>query len=82
VYPFCWSLLLAARTEGLRGVLTTFLTRAEPEVRALLGVPERFAVAAMLTLGFPAGEPPTRLRRRAVGEFATLDRFDGEPLRV
>ena len=27
VYPFAWSILLAARTEGLGGVLTTMLIR-------------------------------------------------------
>ena len=30
IYPFCWSILLAARARGLGGVLTTFLSRAEP----------------------------------------------------
>ena len=30
IYPFCWNVLLAARSRGLGGVLTTFLSRAEP----------------------------------------------------
>ena len=30
IYPFCWSILLAARARGLGGVMTTFLARAEP----------------------------------------------------
>ena len=29
IYPFCWSILLAAKARGLGGVLTTFLSRAE-----------------------------------------------------
>src|SRR6516162_9336882 len=36
VYPFAWNLLLAARDEGLGGVLTTMNVRREPEVKALL----------------------------------------------
>jgi nitroreductase len=30
IYPFCWSILLSARAHGLGGVMTTFLSRAEP----------------------------------------------------
>lgn len=80
VYPFAWSILLAARAEGLGGVLTTMVVRREDEVRALLGVPEEFAVAGVIALGRPLSQP-RRLRRLAVEEFATVDRLDGEPLR-
>jgi len=79
VYPFVWNLLLAARTEGLRGVLTTMPIRREPEVKALFAVPEHMAVAGLVALGYPAREV-TRLRRRPVAEFTTVDRFDGPPL--
>jgi nitroreductase len=79
VYPFAWSLLLAARSEGLGGVMTTMATRREPEVRELLGVPDHFAVAALIALGRPLHQP-TRLKRLPVAEFATVDRFDGPPL--
>ena len=34
VYPFAWSILLAARAEGLGGVLTTMLIRQEESVKA------------------------------------------------
>ena len=79
VYPFAWSLLLAAREEGLRGVMTTMVIGAEHQVRDLLAVPVEFAVAAVIALGYPRQEP-RRLKRRAVGDFATIDRFDGPPL--
>ena len=79
IYPFAWSVLLAARAEGLAGVMTTMATRREDEVRALLGVPEQFAVAGVLALG-RAVHQPTKLRREPVERFATLDRFDGQPL--
>jgi nitroreductase len=79
IYPFAWSILLAARAEGLGGVLTTMVIRREPEVKGLLGVPDPFVVAGVIALGHPVNQP-RRLTRRPVEEFATVDRFDGAPL--
>jgi nitroreductase len=79
IYPFAWSILLAARAEGLAGVMTTMATRHEDEVRSLLAVPDHLAVAGVVALGRPVHQP-TRLRRRPVSDFATVDRFDGPPL--
>jgi nitroreductase len=80
IYPFVWSLLLAARNEGLGGTLMTFLAAGEPAVKALLGIPAGHAVAAMIPLGRPTKQL-SRLTRKPVEQFATLDRFDGDPLR-
>jgi nitroreductase len=79
IYPFAWSLLLAARAEGLGGVLTTMLVKREDEARELLGVPPEFAVAGVLALGRPVRQP-TKLRRDPVESFTTVDRFDGRAL--
>jgi nitroreductase len=79
VYPFAWSLLLAAREEGLGGVITTMPVYKEPEVKALLGIPDEFAVAALIALGRPKHQP-TKLTRKPVDEFATVDAFDGPAL--
>jgi nitroreductase len=76
IYPFAWNTLLAARAEGLGGVITTMAIRREPEVKALLGVPDHFAVAAVIALGYPTRQP-TRLTRQPVEGFTTVDRFDG-----
>ncbi len=76
VYPFAWNVLLAARDAGLGGVLTTVLARREREVRALLGVPDEFVVAALLALGHPVHQS-RHLRRADVADFTTRDRFDG-----
>ena len=80
VYPFAWSVLLAARTEGLGGVMTTMPVRREPDVKSLLHVPEELAVAGLLVLGVPVHQP-TRLTRNPVESFTTIDRYDGPPLR-
>ena len=76
VYPFVWSILLAAHAEGLGGVLTTMTVTREPQVRELLSVPDEFAMVAVLALGHPVHRP-TRLRRDPVESFATIDSFDG-----
>jgi nitroreductase len=78
VYPFVWNVLLAARNEGYGGVLTTMAVAEEPRVKELLGVPETFAIAAIVPLGKPVRKV-TKLRRRPVPEFTTRERFDGPP---
>lgn len=78
IYPFGHNILLAARDAGLGGVMTTVLCRQEPAVRALLGIPDGHAVAALLALGHPA-KVVTKLRRQPVEAFTTVDRFDGRP---
>jgi nitroreductase len=78
VYPFAWNVLLAARAEGLGGVLTTMLIRQEDEVKRLLGADGALALAAVIALGHPVHQP-RRLRRNPVGTFTTVDRVDGAP---
>ncbi|MGA8331554.1 MAG: nitroreductase family protein [Mycobacterium sp.] len=76
VYPLVWNVLLAARNEGYGGVLTTMAVAEEPRVKQLLGIPDSFAVAAVVPLGQPARRI-TKLRRRPVAELAFRERFDG-----
>jgi nitroreductase len=78
VYPFVWNVLLAARNEGYGGVLTTMLVAEEQLAKDLLGIPETYAIAALVPLGKPVREV-TKLRRRPVSEFVTSERFDGAP---
>lgn len=80
IYPFTWSVLLAAHDAGLGGVITTMLVHEEKEVLGLLDVPDGWALAAVVALGYPNNERATRLRRAAPEDFARLDRFDGPPL--
>jgi nitroreductase len=78
VYPFAWNILLAARNEGYGGVLTTMVVAEERRAKDLLGIPDPYAIAAVLPLG-KAVRQVTKLRRRPVDEFATSERFDGAP---
>ncbi|MCX6523018.1 MAG: nitroreductase family protein [Actinobacteria bacterium] len=77
IYPFCWSILLAAREHGLGGVLTTFLSREEPAIAPRLGLPTDHALVATIFLGYPTHQN-TKLTRHPVNSFATIDRFDGD----
>ena len=76
IYPLVWNVLMAARNEGFGGTITTMASAREPDVQALLGIPDTYAVAAFLPLGRPVHQP-TRLRRQPVAEFVTRERFDG-----
>lgn len=78
IYPFCWNLLLAARAEGLGGVVTTMPVAREAEVKALFDAPGHLAVAAVVALGHPE-RAARRLRRAPVEEWATVDRVGGRP---
>ena len=79
VYPFAWNILLAARHEGLGGTLTTMPIVGEPEIQALLGIPEHVAVAAVIPMGRPVKQL-TKLRRKPVEEITSLERWDGASL--
>jgi Nitroreductase len=79
IYPFVWNILLAARHEGLAGTITTLPVSQEPKLQALLGLPSHVAVAAVMPLGRPTTRL-TKLKRKPVSEFATLERWGGAPL--
>jgi nitroreductase len=76
IYPFCWSILLAARAFGLGGVFTTMVVAREDEVRDVVHLPPETVVAGMVALGFPEHQPH-RLKRAEVHQFTTVDTFDG-----
>jgi nitroreductase len=76
IYPFAWNLLLAARAEGLGGVITTMVIRREDEMQQLFSIHETCAVAAVVVLGRPV-TTARRLRRLPVEEFTWVDRYQG-----
>lgn len=78
VYPFAWNLLLAARAEGLAGVITTMPVREERAVKELFDAPEELALAAVIALGRPAKQV-SKLTRAPVESFTTLDSLKGAP---
>ena len=81
VYPLVWNVLLAARNEGYGGTITTMAIAEEPALKQLLGIPEPYAVAAVVPLGKPVKQL-TRLKRAQVDELTHLEHWGGGPLRA
>ena len=80
IYPAVQNFMLAARAFGLGTVVTTIHLAYDNEVKALLGIPDDVAVAALIPLGYPSDATqfgPTT--RRPVEEVAFLDGW-GTPL--
>ena len=74
LYPAVQNLLLAARAEGLGGVLTTLISRSEPAVQELLGIPRNWGVHAMVPLGWPQGSHGP-LTRQPLAKMVHFDRW-------
>ena len=81
IYPFVWSIMLGAHERGLGSVMTTMATRNEAAMRELLHMPMGWAVAAVVALGH-VDSRATKLKRRSVQEFTTLDHLDGPAFQV
>lgn len=79
IYPFVWNILLAARNEGYGGSITTLAISSEPDLRELLGIPDHYAVSAIVPLGKPVRQL-TNLKRNLVTSFAVNEHWDGDPL--
>jgi nitroreductase len=73
IYPSVQNLLLSARAEGLGTVLTTLLCAVEPQVKALLAIPDDVLTAALVPLGYPAKPFPRKLGRRPLAEICFAD---------
>lgn len=76
IYPFVQNVLLGCRNEGLGTALTTLLAAEEPSVSELLAIPDGFAVAALVPVGWPVPDKQyTRLSRNPVESFAFGDHW-------
>jgi nitroreductase len=78
IYPAIWSILLAARAEGIGGVMTMVLRNYEDKVNELLNVPveQGWKMSAMLALGYPLGHWGVAANRRPVHEVSSRNRWD------
>lgn len=79
VYPIVQNLCLALRGAGVATALTTLLVADEPKVVELLDIPDGYATAAHLAVGYPERGFPSNLRRRPVEELVFGEAF-GRPL--
>ncbi len=79
IYPFAENLLLAARSLGYGGVMTTVLCRQEEAVMRLMEVPTDYALAGLIVLGRPK-KVIKRLKRAPVEEFVTYNSFNEQSI--
>ena len=75
IYTAVENFLLACRAEGLGCVLTTLLCEVEPEVRELLAIPQPWATACAVPVGWPAGKGHGPISRRPLEKLAFAERF-------
>ena len=76
IYPATQNLMLAAAAFGIGTRLTTIWQHCYEDVAALLGVPDGWAMTALIPMGYPA--PPDHLggsRRKPVSEVTFHDRW-------
>jgi nitroreductase len=75
VYPAVQNAMLACRAEGVGCTLTTLLCYREPEVKALLGIPEDWFTCGFVPIGYPMGGGHGPISRRPVEKLAFADEW-------
>ncbi|MCU1346138.1 MAG: nox 2 [Acidimicrobiia bacterium] len=87
IYPAMQNFLLAARASGLGTLVTGWHQAADAELRATVGVPAEWDIAALVIVGWPTAKFGP-VRRKPVAEVTALDTWDqplltaGEPQEV
>lgn len=74
IFPAMQNFLLAARAQGLGAAICLWHREVEPEIRATVGIPDDWKIAATISAGWPRGRhgPVTR---RPVSEVTSVDRW-------
>lgn len=75
IFPAVQNFLLAARAQGLGAAITLWHTSCEAELRSLVGIPDDWLMAALVTAGWPAGHHRT-VRRKPLSDVAAVDSWD------
>ncbi len=75
VYPAIQNLLLACVAEGLGCTITTLHCLREDEVRELLEIPDGWATAALVPIGYPVGRGHGPITRQPPSAMAFRDTF-------
>lgn len=75
VIPAAQNLLLAARSFGVGGTITTLHKQVEDRVHRLFGIPESVQIVYCLPLGYPRGRFGS-VQRNPLEEVCSVDRWD------
>jgi nitroreductase len=73
VYTAVQNVMLACRAEGLGCVLTTLLCFREPEIKALLEIPEEWGTCAHIPIGYPVLRGHGPITRRPLDKLVFED---------
>jgi nitroreductase len=79
IIPSVQNLLLAARSLGIGGTITTLHPVVEDRVRELFGIPDQAQIVYCIPLGYPRGQFGP-VSRKPMSEVCAVDRWDGAPL--
>ncbi|PKB65428.1 MAG: hypothetical protein BZY80_00395 [SAR202 cluster bacterium Io17-Chloro-G2] len=74
VIPAVQNLLLAARSHGVGGTITTLHAQVDERVRRLFGVPDTAQIVYCLPLGYPRGRFGS-VQRKPLEEVCSVDRW-------
>ena len=80
VYPIAQNFCLALRNQGVATTFTTLLCMFEPQVKEILGIPEQWATACYIVVGYPEKPFPTKLFRLPVESMAYSNTW-GDPIK-
>lgn len=75
IFPAVQNFLLAARAQGLGAAITLWHDSCERELRAMVGIPDEWRIATLVTAGWPKGSHHP-VRRKPVGAVASVDQWD------
>jgi len=75
IFPAVQNFLLAARAQGLGAAITLWHGMCDAELRALIGIPDDWVIAALVTAGWPAGRHRP-VRRKPLSVAAVIDQWD------
>lgn len=75
IFPAVQNFLLAARAQGLGAAITLWYSSCEDQLRSLVGIPDDWMMAALVTVGWPAGRHHS-VRRKPLSEVAVVDTWD------
>jgi nitroreductase len=75
IYPAVQNAMLACVAEGLGCTLTTLHCLREDEVKQVLGIPDDWATAALVPIGYPVGKGHGSITRQPPAQLAYRDQF-------
>lgn len=75
IFPAVQNFLLAARAQGLGAAITLWHGSCEDQLRSMVGIPDDWLIATLLTVGWPKGAHH-EVRRKPLDEVAAVDRWD------